>query len=72
MLNAACTRTPDAFSWTSLEGRAIIREILQEQFGSSGEMDHAPLSLIVGLRDDQRFLLLQLAEERPLLSLYPF
>jgi hypothetical protein len=30
LLDAACTRTLDVFSWTSLEGRTIIREILEE------------------------------------------
>lgn len=31
MLDAVCTRPPDKFSWTSLEGRTIIREILEER-----------------------------------------
>ena len=31
MLPAVCTRPPDKFSWTSLEGRTVIREILEER-----------------------------------------
>jgi len=30
MLATVCTRPPDKFSWTSLEGRTVIREILEE------------------------------------------
>ncbi|KIJ99803.1 hypothetical protein K443DRAFT_8136 [Laccaria amethystina LaAM-08-1] len=31
MLASVCTRPPDKFSWTSLEGRTVIREILEER-----------------------------------------
>lgn len=31
MLNDVHTRLPDVFSWTSLEGRTVIREIVEER-----------------------------------------
>lgn len=41
---AAVPTTP--FSWTSLEGRTVIREIIQE---CNGERDHGQLNSIVAL-----------------------
>lgn len=37
---------PTPFSWTSLEGRTVIREIIQE---CNGERDHGQLNSIVAL-----------------------
>ena len=37
MLPAVCTRPPNKFSWTSLEGRTVIREILEERISTVDE-----------------------------------